>query len=55
MLNSATGRCYAACYFMERSIEMKYIVPNALIVILFFNITFAGEMPKIEDEKDRVN
>ena len=34
---------------------MKYIVLTALSVILFFNISFAGETPKIEDEKDRVN
>jgi FKBP-type peptidyl-prolyl cis-trans isomerase FklB len=40
---------------MERKIEMKYLMLTALVVILFFNIGYAVETPKIEDEKDRVN
>jgi FKBP-type peptidyl-prolyl cis-trans isomerase FklB len=34
---------------------MKYLMVPALVVMLFFNVGFAAETPKIEDEKDKVN
>lgn len=34
---------------------MKYLMVPALVVMLFFNVGFAAETPRIEDEKDKVN
>jgi FKBP-type peptidyl-prolyl cis-trans isomerase FklB len=34
---------------------MKYLIIAALVVMLFFNISVAGETLKIVDEKDKVN
>lgn len=40
---------------MERGIVMKYLMVAALVVMLLYNVGFAAETPKIEDEKDKVN
>jgi FKBP-type peptidyl-prolyl cis-trans isomerase FklB len=40
---------------MERGIEMKCLLLAALGLALFFNIGFAGETPKIDNETDKIN